>query len=70
MTHMVNIVVCRGRLLDNRSRADLFIQEVDFPIESQARVAEAVTEAVLDLVEGDVDQVHLCRSSLSWRQLK
>ena len=60
MTHMVNIVVCRGRLLDNRSRADLFIQEVDFPIESQARVAEAVTEAVLDLVEGDVDQVHLC----------
>ena len=60
MTHMVNIVVCRGRLLDNRSRADLFIQEVDFPIKSQARVAEAVTEAVLDLVEGDVDQVHLC----------
>ena len=60
MTHMVNIVVCRGRLLDNRSRANLFIQEVDFPIESQARVAEAVTEAVLDLVEGDVDQVHLC----------
>ena len=59
MTHMVNIVVCRGRLLDNRSRADLFIQEVDFPIESQTRVAEAVTEAVLDLVEGDVDQVHL-----------
>ena len=60
MTHMVNIVVCRGRLLDNRSRADLFIQEVDFPIESQTRVAEAVSKAVLDLVEGDVDQVHLC----------
>ena len=57
---MVNIVVCRGRLLDNRSRANLFIQEVDFPIESQTRVAKAVTEAVLDLVEGDVDQVYLC----------
>ena len=55
----MNIVDFCSCLLDNGGRADLFIQEVDFTIESQAGVAEAVAKAVLNLVEGDVDQVHL-----------